>query len=387
MHYYTTDMVGHSHFTPLSITNVMSKLAIESFDSTKELEELEHTFAHFPEAVLITDHEAKILYVNSAFEQLTGYSLAEVQDTFTNILNSKKTPPEVISHMKSNLRKGKSFASDEVVNIRKDGTEYCAHCFTFPIMHHGETYYFIQIQKDITQQKHIEEFKREFLAFATHELKTPLTTLLLIAQSKVRSLEKTKASQKDLDTFRIINSELHRLTRLIEDLSDYSRIETGKFRLRLDKVEMNELIHKIVKQISMTTKSHTIIFRKTYNTVVFGDADRLEQVLINFLTNAVKYSPKGTHIEVMLERKGRQAVISLKHHGEGISPENVKLIFEKFYQVNNGRQKGMGLGLFLCKEIVTQHKGKIWVTSQLGQGSTFYFSLPYCIKCSAVLRA
>ena len=170
------------------------------------------------------------------------------------------------------------------------------------------------------------------------------------------------------------------LTLLISELLDVTKIEQGKLQFRDELFDLNELADEVVEEIQRTTKKHKISKILGQNVVVRGDRDRLGQVITNFLTNAIKYSPKSDQIIVRSEVRGKKDVIlSVQDYGLGLLPEDKEKVFERFYRVmgyGHETYPGLGLGLYISAEIIHRHKGRIWVDSELGKGSTFYFSLP-----------
>ncbi len=231
---------------------------------------------------------------------------------------------------------------------------------------------------DITQQKQLEQDKSDFLSMASHELKTPLTSLKMFIDLLFREIDNGNLEKKKYFAKRIMD-QASRLTELTNDLLDVSRIETGKLSLNIEKFSINELVGDTVEGIQATTKKHKIIIKENGRVEVNADRYRIYQVLVNLLTNAVKYSPNGKVIIVEIKQDERNVIVSVKDNGRGIAKEQHKRIFERLYQVTDPEEKtfpGLGLGLFISKEIVARHKGSIWLKSAKGKGATFYFSLP-----------
>lgn len=157
---------------------------------------------------------------------------------------------------------------------------------------------------------------------------------------------------------------------------DVTRIESGKLLLNLSKTNLTALLKTTCFDTQHFGNEHKILCHKAPEVKVRIDAARIEQVILNLLTNAIKYSPPGTTIDVWLKKRAHDVVVSVKDRGYGIPKDKVKYIFDRFYQIAERQQKGFGLGLYISKEIINRHNGKIWVRSQLGKGSRFSFSLP-----------
>ena len=176
-----------------------------------------------------------------------------------------------------------------------------------------------------------------------------------------------------------IHDQTNQLVELTNDLLDVSRIETGKLRLHKESFPLKAVVEETIEALVTSTRTHTFRLQVESDVLVKADRYRIFQVLINFLTNAIKYSPDNTEIVVRIEEKPKEVIVSVQDFGMGISKEQQKKIFKKLYQVIDKTSKtypGLGLGLYISKEIIQRHNGKIWVKSEKGMGSTFYFSLP-----------
>ena len=222
----------------------------------------------------------------------------------------------------------------------------------------------------------------DFLSIASHELKTPLTPLKLVIQSLKRRLDSSNdmplTKEDILKAVITSDKQISRLNHLIEDLLDVSRIESGKFILSKDNVNLSELITEVVKNYKthLDRSDIEIKFFLDENLKANVDPIRVEQVLINFITNAGKYA-RGKPIKIELQKNSEEAVISVSDHGPGIKDEDQKRIFERFERVKDDQNiGGLGLGLYISKQIVEAHNGKICVQSQVGKGSTFSASFP-----------
>lgn len=232
--------------------------------------------------------------------------------------------------------------------------------------------------EDITQRKELEKQKDEFVSFISHELKTPITSMKAFIQIVQKRLA-DKGDKKDSYLIQKVNKQADELTRLINELLNISRIESGKLPLRKRKVDLNELIKKIVIDFQYTTEKHTIIREGEVYTKVLCDEHRIEQVLTNLITNAIKYSPDADKIIVKLSKNEDEVIIAVQDFGLGISKKDQPHIFKRFYRTDEKKEKnikGFGLGLYISSQIIQRHSGKLWVKSTEGKGSTFYFTLP-----------
>ena len=260
-------------------------------------------------------------------------------------------------------------------------------------MRRGDVYAVMSISHDITENiKQLEELRKlnesdkmksDFIKMASHELKTPVTSMKGYTQLLLTALnenEKTFSIPQIKTSLTSIDKQITRLTRLMSELFDLSKIETGQLELNKELFNLNELVAEIVQDILYTNSKHRIEIFQEFNCNVFSDKDRIGQVLINFLTNAIKYSPSSDSIEVRIRQSSPDSVsVSVKDYGIGIDKKNQEKIFERFYRVHGKEEQtfpGFGIGLFIAKEIVLRHGGTIYLESEKEKGSVFTFTLP-----------
>ncbi len=249
-----------------------------------------------------------------------------------------------------------------------------------------------EAQRHVEQLEELGRLKSQFLSMASHELKTPLTAMSGFTQLALRRtrrrLELGYPTEEEwaqeqavlaqhLDA---LTRQTGKLARLVDELLDVSRIEQGKIEFEFTQFDLAELIGELTNRMQTTTTSHHVVFEApAAATVITADRDHLEQVLNNLLANAIKYSPGGGTIGVRLAEQDGEVVVSVSDQGVGIAASELGQVFELFYRARDNKAAhagGMGLGLYISKEIVQRHGGRIWVESELGQGSTFYVALP-----------
>jgi signal transduction histidine kinase len=225
--------------------------------------------------------------------------------------------------------------------------------------------------------------KDRFISIASHELKTPITTIRGQAQLALRRLSKQASPPSDLESvltsLERINEQTGRLTFLIEELMDVSSIRAGKVRLQKQKYDLNDICREVVEDQRLLTGRSITLEVPPKPVKVQVDNDRLSQVLVNLISNAVKYSPESSPVEVYVRNGGQSALIEVRDCGKGIPKNQQDLIFETFYRTPDAQsssKQGLGLGLAISKEIVERHNGRIWVESEPDQGSTFFVELP-----------
>lgn len=235
------------------------------------------------------------------------------------------------------------------------------------------------IARDISKQREVDRMKSDFVSMVSHELRTPLGLI----KGYSSSLVNPQLKLDEVTTRRFISgidAAADRLNRLIENLLSVSRIESGHFRLSTQPVDLVQTVSSAVTAARAMAKEREISMEFPGGGLeVEGDRVQLELVLDNLLGNAIKYSPKAKPIRVRMEQKGDHVEVRVSDEGSGIASHDLSNVFGKFYRVegvHSVRTPGSGLGLYICRNIIEAHGGRIWVESKLGSGSTFAFSIP-----------
>jgi signal transduction histidine kinase len=230
---------------------------------------------------------------------------------------------------------------------------------------------------NIDEQKQLEKRKDEFIGIASHELKTPLTSIKAYFQLMERMLNASSNNADEKKFLQKSSEQLNKLNQLITDLLDVSKIQSGKIRFTRKITDFDKLVDSVVESMQQTHPSHNIRRTGRSNVLVDVDANRIEQVIINYLTNAIKYSPGGKEVMVEITVKGEHVELRVKDFGIGIPKDKTGKVFQKFYRVEDSDKfQGLGIGLFICAEIIGRHGGRFGVDSELDEGSEFYFTLP-----------
>ena len=231
--------------------------------------------------------------------------------------------------------------------------------------------------EDITERREIERRKDDFLSIASHELKTPLTTVKGYVQMMGRFMP-DNSSDKFKNIVVKTETYIDRLNNLISELLDVSRIQTGNIELHKEPFDFDKMVQETVDGMRAANKDHHIMVKGKATNNYVGDESHLIQVLNNLLSNAIKYSPQSREVVVYLSTVSNYLKVSVIDRGMGISIEDQKRIFERFYRVGDIQQHfpGMGIGLYICDQIIKNHEGTLWVESEKGKGSTFSFTLP-----------
>jgi PAS domain S-box-containing protein len=225
------------------------------------------------------------------------------------------------------------------------------------------------------EAKVLNDKKDEFIGLASHELKTPLTSVSAYLQILHR-IETNETSKKFVDK---TMHQVKKLISLVNDLLDVSKIEAGKMQLTTEEFEIKAIVEDVIELIQQSNIDYQIILEsEVHGLKINGDPHRIEQVLINLLTNAIKYSPKANKVEVFLSNTKDEVTIGVKDYGLGIAADKLSQIFSRFFRIegNDPGISGLGIGLYLTRQIIDRHNGKIWVESEPSKGSTFWVTLP-----------
>ena len=315
---------------------------------------------------------------NEAAERMYGYSEQEAIGKHITLTIPRELQQEE-EEILEKLRQGNRIQHYETVRLRKDGRLIDVSLSISPIRDRtGTIIGAAKIARDITERKEFERRKDEFIAMASHELKTPLTSLNGFLQLLDRHMGK-RQDEQGIGIMNRVKREVNRLIKLVADLLDISKIQTGQLDYQEEFFNLDALVEEIVEMLQAGTASHRIWVEGQTCALVFGDKGRIGQALMNLLTNAIKYSSQGSSVIVRLSADEENATVSVQDFGDGIAKEYQQKIFERYYQISDsGIQPfaGLGIGLYLANEIIKRHGGSIWVESTQGEGSIFSFTLP-----------
>lgn len=389
---------GHKHEVLLLGADITDRVrATEKLrDYTRELEGANIKIAHEKakdEAILasvgdglvVTDSAGRIVMVNNQAklmfhwtgENVTGQMIQELVplvDDEGHEFYKEEYPTFMALEQKKKIMC--------FVTYQGNSTEIPLQVTSSPVLFDQGIIGIVSIFRDVTREKEVENMKSEFVSTVSHELRTPLTSIREgIAQVGEELLGPINKDQGEF--LGIALEEVDRLTAIINDLLDISKIEAGKMTLKKTWVEFKDLVQPVLFNFSNLIKNKklklNVDFPAEDMVEAYCDSDKMKQVISNLLTNAYKFTPEGGQITLSVENREAEILVSVTDNGVGISKENLPKLFEKFLQVGRTAGpgiKGTGLGLAICKNLIEMHKGKIWVTSEAGKGSRFSFSLP-----------
>jgi two-component system CheB/CheR fusion protein len=232
------------------------------------------------------------------------------------------------------------------------------------------------VTRDITNLRELEKRKDEFLSIASHELKTPITSI----KNYTQVLEQIFVEKGDLQSAHLmshLNGQVERLIKLVTDLLDSNKITAGKLDYNFENFDFNQMVSSVVDDLRHAYHHNQINLKLGDNTNLYGDPHRLSQVIVNLVVNAIKFSPNMYPVNITTKVKSELVVIAIKDRGIGISPIHRHHLFKRFYRgVKASQTSGLGLGLYISSEIVKRHQGKISVKSKPNHGSVFTVTLP-----------
>lgn len=327
------------------------------------------------------DHIYKYAYLaecNDATAKMYGFKQAE------DIIGTRigefliRDDPANIEYLKNFINSNFRLVNAESIEVDKDGVEKHFTNSLIGIKENGQIIGAWGSQRDITMQYEIIKQKDEFVGVVSHELKTPLTSI----KAYIQLLQKKYAASTDNDAITYlakVNNQLNKLSTLINELLDVTRMESGKFKLDTHKFVLDELLDEVISDMQSISEKHKIIKKNDFKGKITSDRERLGQILINLISNAIKYSPNSNKVIVKVEVQMKNLKICVRDFGIGISKTDQKKLFKRFFRAGGDKTNtfpGLGLGLYISQELAKRLGGFLSVSSIKGKGSTFCFTLP-----------
>lgn len=312
---------------------------------------------------------------NRGAEKMYGYSAEEVLGENVSMLAPKGRENESADILKRMASEGK-IVRYETERVRKSGEAFPAAITVSPIWDRsGKIIGASSIARDITEARENERRREAFVGMASHELKTPVTSVKLYADTLYEAA-RARGDTEVAAYAGAMRRQTERLSRLVSDLLDVSRIHSGKLAMKRRAFDLVRMVRESAREAGIFDDEVSVNIRGPSSLSVRGDKERLRQVVVNFLSNAVRYAP-GSPIDISISSNPGWATVSVTDKGSGIRNEDKSRIFESFYQAKRGTPSGgLGMGLYISREIVERHGGKIGFRSNKGKGATFYFAVP-----------
>jgi len=330
------------------------------------------------DAIISKTLESVIMTWNDAAERIFGYTADEmIGETIYKLIpvDRHDEEPMILSRLKS----GERIEHFETIRQTKDGRLIDVSLTISPIKDsRGNLIGLSKIARDISERKQDEARKNDFIGMVSHELKTPLTSLTAILQVLENKLKRSDDVFVP-EALSRANLQVKRMSTMINGFLNISRLESGKIQINKQPFIIGDLIMEVIGEINLTGPAHIIQLQTCDKVVLQADREKISSVLVNLLSNAVKYSPKGSKIQVDCRQQDNKVCVSVTDEGLGISAEDCDHIFDRYYRVESNHTRhisGFGIGLYLSAEIIQRHDGQIWVESERGKGSTFFFTLP-----------
>ncbi|MFZ0490339.1 MAG: ATP-binding protein [Salegentibacter sp.] len=353
----------------------------------KELQAREKRFREMidfmPLKISITDPEGFPYYYNKSWLDYTAWDREEIKTKHWTEVTHPEEQQQIKEGIHHSLSTGEDFEMEMRLQDKNGGYKW--HLCRGIAVKDGEEdiNFWVSSSTEIDEIKEEEKKKEDFLKLVSHELKTPVTSV----KGYVQLLQSMIARSEEGDDIPLpvkpylhrIEDQVNRLIRLISEMLDLSRIEQNELELQKSNFDICELIHQVIEDIRYTNKEVELNFQQDGSCTIFADKDRIGQVLINFITNAIKYSPESNEVLINLYTSGDSVSVSIKDKGIGIPEKDLKNIFKRFYRVegkNENTYSGFGIGLYLSHQIIERHNGSIRVESIPGEGSEFIFTLP-----------
>lgn len=373
----TISPVKDEHGAIIGISKIARDIS-DLIEAEKQSSMLSAIVSCSDDAIISKDLNSIVTSWNKSAERIFGYTAAEMigQSIIKLIPEDRlQEEPEIIKRLKG----GQRVDHFETRRVTKHGKLLDVSLTISPVMDlTGRIIGISKIARDITDKKQEEQRKNDFIAILSHELKTPLTSMRSYVQ-----LALAKATDKrDMFIEKLLlraEAQTHKMTNMIHDFLNLSRLEEGKMLLSISTFSLVELVEEVLDESLVLSPSHHLEYEPFKEVVITGDREKLAQVLSNLLGNAIKYSPQGTAVRLRCKLTSLGVEISVLDQGYGISASDQARLFERFFRVNNEQQyhvPGFGIGLYLVSEILKLHGSLITVNSEVGKGSTFSFVLP-----------
>ncbi|MEW6617307.1 MAG: ATP-binding protein [Patescibacteria group bacterium] len=364
-----------------SLANILEDIDIEkqrAENLASDLQKFKLAVDSVSDHIVITDQEGIVLYGNKAIKRITGYDPEEAIGKKAGTLWKAPMSDEFYKNFWDTIKNKKQTFIGEIRNKRKNGELYDAVISVSPVLNKvGEIAFFVGVERDITEHKKIDRAKTEFVSIASHQLRTPLSTMNWYTEMLLDG-DVGKLNKKQKDYLGEVYRGSKRMGQLVTALLNVSRIDLGTFAIDPQPTNIIEISQEIIKELSQKIEEKKLKVKEFYDNtipVLLLDQGLTRIIFQNLISNAVKYTGENGTVEVTIKREGNDIFISVRDTGYGIPEIAKEKIFSKLYRADNVRDKevdGNGLGLYIVKAIIEEIGGKIWFDSKENEGTTFY---------------
>jgi two-component system phosphate regulon sensor histidine kinase PhoR len=374
--------------TQVALATAMRELLAKGAAGDQEFrakaELLQTITANVSSALFLLDVRAHPLFLNPAGEAMFGYRLAEIKDAPLHEAVHHRYPdgrafPIEECPIYTAIATQTALRDHRTVFVCKDGALLPVGCNVSPLRLAGLEVGAVLEVRDRTAEIRAEEAKRDFVAIIAHDLRTPLASVQGQTQLLQRRLTKDGQGESWLASgLESIGLGAQRMSAMIEELLETSRLESGVVPLKRAPLDLSELVAQVIKEVTPLEARDRVTLQTSAPAIVaFADAERIKRVVANLLSNALKYSPPDSPVEVAVRLGDGEATIAVVDHGMGIPSDQLPLLFQRFVRIDkNVDPGGLGLGLYIVRLIVEAHGGRVWAESEVGNGSTMSFALP-----------
>ncbi|NPV42621.1 MAG: HAMP domain-containing protein [Firmicutes bacterium] len=359
------------------LTEMFNYLTLRLKDTLGEISneksKVEAILTYMADGVVAINNTGEIIHINPRAMEMLGVSSEAIGKKFTQVFSEEFKGITLKELFEKNSEHGREIVLELKSSVLR------AH-FAYFKNEKGNITGVVIVIRDVTEEEKLERMRKEFVANVSHEIKTPITTIKSYAETLMEgALSDREISQRFLS---VIIKEADRMSRLVSDLLQLSRLDYQKTRWVKEPISLVKIVEDVITKLVVTIKQKNMEVYQTFEDgfpMILGDRDRIEQVILNVIGNAVKYTPEGGRIEIKGSSENRRVVLNISDNGIGIPEEDLPRVFERFYRVDKARTRdlgGTGLGLSIAKQIIEAHDGTIVIDSRYGEGTTVTITLP-----------
>jgi len=357
----------------LKIIQNINQQKLSEFSYNRLTDFNEHILTSIEDIVIVLDKKMKVIKANRAFAKF--FTASEDAD-FEKLVKIYDRNNELFESIQRLIQDTKSFSN---IHIEITGAQEQERVFDvsgIPFEHMAAETNIMIVMHDITFQRQAEKQREDILGFVAHELRNPIASIILCNQM-VQQYSDEGNTEKVNYFLQRGNNNITRLNKMIAELYEATKLQSGNLALEITEFDFPDMVKESKETIEALYPAFTIAIRNNEDVFIKADRYRLIQVITNYLNNAIKYSAGKKHIEIYITKQPGNVQLAVKDNGLGISKLHLPFIFDRFFRAEKVKNmEGIGLGLFLCRQIIQAHKGKVWAESVEGEGSVFYFSIP-----------